>query len=160
MTQDCTAALIVAKPGPLRDGLRALMTATPQIEAVEEVEDISLALRVVFEHCPDLVVLDSDLANGEVWMTVRRTKARCPGVRCIVLANDVQQNQEAEAAGADAVLLKGFPAVRLIAIIVKLLPQEEAGKGQIPGQLASKETRPVASPETHQMTDASTHLLV
>ena len=123
MTQDCTAALIVAKPGPLRDGLRALMTATPQIEAVEEVEDISLALRVVFEHCPDLVVLDSDLANGEVWMTVRRTKARCPGVRCIVLANDIQQNQEAEAAGADAVLLKGFPAASLIATIVRLLPQ-------------------------------------
>jgi hypothetical protein len=43
--------------------------------------------------------------------------------RCIFLANDVQQHQEAEAAGADAVLLEGFPAGRLVAAIVRLLPQ-------------------------------------
>ena len=59
-------------------------------------------------------------------MTVRRAKARWPQARCILLANDVQQHQEAEAAGADAVLLKGFPAARLVATIVGLLPQQVA----------------------------------
>jgi len=45
--------------------------------------------------------------------------------RCIALADDVHQQQEAEAAGADVVLLKGFPAARLIATIEGLLSQEE-----------------------------------
>jgi DNA-binding NarL/FixJ family response regulator len=54
---------------------------------------------------------------------VRRAKALWPQAECIFLANDVQQHQAAEAAGADAALLKGFPAARLVATIVRLLHQ-------------------------------------
>ena len=124
MTKDCTSALIVAKPGPLRDGLRALMIAMPQIGAVDEVNDFSSALKMVFEHRPTLVLLDVGLISGDTWMTIRRAKARWPKARCILLADDVQQHQEAEAAGADAVLLKGFPAARLVATMVRLLPKQ------------------------------------
>jgi DNA-binding NarL/FixJ family response regulator len=55
---------------------------------------------------------------------VRRAKAKWPQARCIFLADSVQQQYEAEAAGADAVLLKGVSSTRLIATIVKLLPQQ------------------------------------
>jgi DNA-binding NarL/FixJ family response regulator len=127
MTKDCASALsalIVAKPGPLRDGLRALMIAMPQIGAVDEVNDFSSALKMVFEHRPTLVLLDVGLISGDTWMTIRQAKARWPKARCILLADDVQQHQEAEAAGADAVLLKGFPAARLVATMVRLLPKQ------------------------------------
>lgn len=123
MGETFASALIVAKPGPLRDGLRALLTAMPQIGAVDMASDVPSALRTVFEHSPTLVLLDSDLTNGEVWLTVRRAKAKWPQAWCIFLANDLQQHQEAEAAGADAVLLKGFPPARLVAMIVRLLPK-------------------------------------
>lgn len=123
MGETIASALIVAKPGPLRDGLRALLTAMPQIGAVDMASDLPSALRTVFEHSPALVLLDSDLTNGKVWLTVRRAKAKWPRAWCIFLANDLQQHQEAEAAGADAVLLKGFPAARLVAMIVRLLPK-------------------------------------
>jgi DNA-binding NarL/FixJ family response regulator len=126
MTKGCTSALIVAKPGPLRDSLQALMAAMPQIEAAYEVNDLASSAEMTFACGPTLVLLDCSLNGGDTWMAVRRAKAKWPQARCILLANDVQQHQEAEAAGADAVLLKGFPAASLVATIVRLLPRQVA----------------------------------
>jgi len=126
MAKNCTSALIVAKPGPLRDSLQALMAAMPQIETAYEVSDLASSAEVTFACGPTLVLLDCGLNGGDTWMAVRRAKARWPQARCVFLANDVQQQQEAEAAGADAVLLKGFPAARLVATMVRLLPQQVA----------------------------------
>jgi DNA-binding NarL/FixJ family response regulator len=95
----------------------------PQIDAVQEVDDIASALNLAFECAPALVVMESSPASKDVWATARRAKTQWPAARCIFLVNDVQQRQEAEAAGADVVLLQGFPAGRLVAAVVRLLPQ-------------------------------------
>ena len=121
MTNDYPSALIVAKPGPLRDGIQALMIAIPQIEAVYETSDLSSALDMVFDRCSALVLLDSGLYRGEIRPSVRRVKAQWPEARCIFLADDVQQQREGESAGADAALLKGLPATQLVAAVVGLL---------------------------------------
>jgi DNA-binding NarL/FixJ family response regulator len=119
-----STALIVASPGPLRDGLQALMMAMPQMGVVDEAGDLSSALKISLNHHPDLILLDSGLADADIWMAVRQTKARWPKARCVFLADDVRQQQQAEAAGADAAILKGFPAAKLMLIIVKLLSQQ------------------------------------
>jgi DNA-binding NarL/FixJ family response regulator len=123
MTNGYPSALIVAKPGPLRDSIQALMIAIPQIEAVRGTSDLSSALAMVFDRYPALVLLDSDLEGGEIRSAVRRVKAQWPQAQCVFLADDVQQQREGESAGADATLLKGLPATQLIAVIVGLLPQ-------------------------------------
>jgi len=123
MTADSTSALIVARPGPLRDGLRALMVAMPQIADVGEADDIAAALKMETGCHPAVVVVDSGLAGKEIQQAVQGTKAKWPNARSVFLADDVRQHHEAEAAGADAVLLKGFPATKLVAAIVRLLPQ-------------------------------------
>ncbi len=128
MMTDSTLAMIVAKPDPLRDALRALMIAMPQMDAVEEASDLLSALRADLKHAPVLVLLDSSLADGEVWLAVRRVRARWPQGYCVFLVDDVQQQQAAEAAGADAALLKGFPAGRLIAVLVNLLSRAQGEK--------------------------------
>lgn len=115
--------MIMAGPGPLRDGLQALVGTMPQIGAVEAVSDVDMAFRRDFDRCPALVLLDANLVDDKVWLAVRRVKSRWQRARIIVLAPGVQQQEEAEAAGADAVLLQGFPAGRLVSAIVKLLPQ-------------------------------------
>lgn len=115
--------MIMAGHGPLRDGLQALVGTMPQIGAVEAVSDVDATLRRDFDRCPALVLLDANLVEGKVWLAVRRVKTRWQRARVIVLAQGVQQQEEAEAAGADAVLLQGFPAGRLVSAIVKLLPQ-------------------------------------
>jgi DNA-binding NarL/FixJ family response regulator len=124
MKEHCASVLIIARSGPLRDGLRALLTAMPQVNAAEEACDLSTALRMAFERAPALVLLDSVLTGSEVWLAVRQAKAKWPRARCIFLADSVQQQYEAEAAGADAVLLKGVLPAKLIATIVRLLPRQ------------------------------------
>ena len=124
MAKTAGSALIMARPGPLRDALQALVTAMPQLDVVEETSDLPSALGEGREQLPILVLLDSALARGEICTTVSQTKARWPAARCVFLADDVQQSMEAEAAGADAVLLKGDSATRLIATLVRLLPQQ------------------------------------
>ena len=123
MTNDYPSALIVAKPGPLRDGIQALMIAIPQIDAVYETSDLSSAPDIVYDRCPDLVLLDSSLDREAIRPAVRRVKAQWPQARCVFLADDVQQKRKGESADADVALLKGLPATQLVAAIVGLLPR-------------------------------------
>lgn len=118
-------ALIVARPGRMRDGLRALLRAMPQIEIVDEADDSPSALRMITKHHPALLLLDSDLPGDEVSTELGRIKTEEPQIRCIVLADNPQQQQVANAAGADGVLLKGFPAAKLFETIERLFPRQE-----------------------------------
>jgi DNA-binding NarL/FixJ family response regulator len=114
-------ALIVTGPGSLQNGLLALMTAMPQIEVIGEAGDAIAALEMIAEHRPDLVLLDTDLPGSEPWTLLQRIKHDWPATRCIALAENVAQQQEAEAAGADIALVKGFPPAKLIAAVESLL---------------------------------------
>jgi DNA-binding NarL/FixJ family response regulator len=121
MTQQGASVLIVAKPGPLREGLGALMSAIPQINRIDEVDSASLALAMVREQPPAVVLLGTFSLGDEIWRILRQIKAQWPRIRCVVLAENEQQGCEAQAAGADAVLLNGFPAARLVSTIQSLL---------------------------------------
>jgi DNA-binding NarL/FixJ family response regulator len=114
-------ALIVTGTGSLQNGLLALMTAMPQIEVVGEADDASAALEMVAQHRPNLVLLDTDLPGNEPSALLRRIKNNWPATRCIALADDVQHQQESEAAGADIALVKGFAPAQLIAAVDRLL---------------------------------------
>lgn len=114
-------ALIVTGTGSLQNGLLALMTAMPEIEVVGEADDASAALEMVAQHRPDLMLLDGNLAGSEPWALLRQLKNDWPATRCIALADDVPQQQEAEAAGADIALVKGFAPSQLILAIDRLL---------------------------------------
>jgi two-component system NarL family response regulator len=114
-------AVIVAEPGPLRDSLQTLLLALPQVETVCLVGDASSAWRAIVEQVPTLVLLDTNLPGGEALALLKKIKAQEKRARCLVLADDRQQQQEATAAGADAALLKGHPAASLFETIEELL---------------------------------------
>jgi len=118
------SALIIAEPGPLQESLRALVSTMPQIGAVDVMSDTNAGSAMGVSLCPALVLLDGCQIEGQPWLSVRRARTRWPGARIIVLVNSVEQQAEAEAAGADAVLLQGLPAGRLVAAMVRLLPQQ------------------------------------
>ena len=121
MTENHTLALIAGRPGPLRDSLVALLTTIPCIGYVSQADDMLSVMRMATETCLDVVLLDARLPGDRDWTALRKIKARSPRTQCIVLADSGQQQWEARAAGADAALLKGFPARRLVAIIESLL---------------------------------------
>ncbi len=120
------SALIIAAPGPLRDGLHALIGSMPQLGAVDTAKDVQSALTDRSDCSPDLVLVDADLWGDEVWRAVRRARARWSGARIIALVGSVEQQDQVRAAGADAVLVQGFPPGRLVAAIVRLLPHPVA----------------------------------
>ena len=121
-------ALLIARPSPLQIGLHALLISMPQIQIVHKADDLAAATDMMIAPPPVLVVVDGDVSK-EIGLTVRRLRFTWPQARCVLLANDAQQEKTASAAGADAVLLKGFPAPKLIALLVRLLgqPQSEGG---------------------------------
>jgi DNA-binding NarL/FixJ family response regulator len=117
-------ALIVARPGPLREGLEALLSGVPEIEQVEEADDLPSALGIAHRRTPDLILLDSSVIDGDVHVSIGRVREKWPGARCIHLADDIKQRDQAEAAGTDVALLKGFSAAGLAATVVRLLCRE------------------------------------
>ena len=123
MTDCRTRALIVTRRGSLQNGLQALVMSIPHVDIIGHVGDGPRALEMVREHHPDLMLLDTNLPNDEEWRVLEQVAALWPEIRCIVLADDVEQQQKAAALGADIVLLKGFPPAKLADIIEKLLPQ-------------------------------------
>ena len=114
-------ALIIAAPSPLQDGLLALMTTFSQINAVFVAEDASLALRMVKDHRPNLILLDIHLPGS---MTIlRQIKNQWPQTRCIVLVDNVEQEREVKE--ADTVLLEGFSPSHLLDTIDAVLAPPE-----------------------------------
>jgi DNA-binding response OmpR family regulator len=112
-------ALIAAAPSPLQDGLLALITTSNQISAVFVAEEASLALRMVKDHRPNLVLLDSHLAEAQ--MVLEQIKNQWAQTRCIVLVGSSEQEQEFKE--ADAVLIEGFSPSHLLGTIEVLLAQ-------------------------------------
>ena len=117
--------LIVASVGTLQNGLLALMTTIPQISAVLVAEDISSALRMIVDHRPKLILLDMDLPEDGAQTILRKLKSQSFDIRSVALVDSVQQGQDAESLGADAVLLKGFSAAKLISVTEEILGQQD-----------------------------------
>jgi len=115
--------LIVAPPGDLQIGLQALLTIRLEVDVLVTGEGSS-ALKVIERHNPALVILDNDLPRNSAPMITERIKSRWPDIGCIVLVNDDEGRQKVLGTGADLVVIKGLPGVKLVAEIGKLLPPE------------------------------------
>ncbi len=116
--------MIVATPGPVGDGIEAVLTAIPHVTLVDSVGDAALALARAAALRPGLVVLDDSFPGEAGLLAVRQIKAAAPGTRGIVLVDDVRGYAAAVAGGADAVLLKGSPAAELFALVERWSKRE------------------------------------
>ncbi len=124
MEGDERSALIAAKPGWVRDGLQSLLASIPRITHIHLRDDRRSALQMMADQQPIIVLFGSDFPIDEVLEMLHQIKGEWANTRCIVLIEDIQQEQSAKAAGADAVLHTGFLAARLIALVESLLLNE------------------------------------
>ena len=115
-------ALIVGERGPLSDSMGAFLMTLPSIDMVLQMEDAISALRVAAEQHPSLVVLDAGQAGDEILPVLAVIGACGLAARCLVLADDGQQQQTAISAGVGAAVLKGYPAAKLVEMAENLLP--------------------------------------
>jgi DNA-binding NarL/FixJ family response regulator len=115
-------ALIVAKPGELRESLQALLMTIPHINVVYQTDNSQTVLAPAIKQHPALVLLDFDLPNGELLATLEQMRIQWPQTRCAVLVDNEQEKQIVNAARADVVLMKGTQAAKLLATVEDLLP--------------------------------------
>lgn len=120
---------ILARSGRLRDGLLALLNAIPQIGSIHQIEGDLTEFQLPDATKPSLLVLDAGMIDPEGWNYMRQAKKQSENwqCRCVVLVENTFQQRMAWMAGADSVLLAGFPAAQFFAIIEEILGQEEAG---------------------------------
>lgn len=123
--------LIVAQPGPLREGLRAALSTMPHLVVIGEADGAASALEMDLHCAPALVVLSADRPGRGALDAWRQIQARWPEARCIILANTVQQREMARTAGVDTVLLKGFAAGKLFAAVETLFGEAEEAAGEL-----------------------------
>lgn len=124
-------ALIVAKPGPLRNSLFSLMTTLPEFDLVAESRDMASVQRMGAQIQPDLVVIEPALPENHLQETIRFIKSEWAASRTVILVEDVSQQQQAEEAGADVVLFKGFRAASLIDIVEDLFAEDPCPHSEI-----------------------------
>ncbi len=115
------SALIIASPGPLRDGLQTLLSAIPAIAQVLFAEAGPAIDALVVSDAPAIIVLDCQAQAFDMSATLRQVKARWPATPCIVLVDSEHQNDALPTAGADMLFLKGVLASRLFVAIADLL---------------------------------------
>ena len=124
MEKQPAVALIVARPGPLRNSLFSLINTLPQIEIVAECRDMPSLLRMGSKIQPDLLLMETELPGNHVCEALKHINIEWPATRTVLLVDNVAQQQEAESAGADVVLFKGYRAAGLLGIVEDLLSQE------------------------------------
>ena len=110
MDTDCTSALIIAPPGRLRDSLQVLLQAGNELALAGQADDARSGLRMIAEHRPTLVLLDTRLPDDDAWQVLAHLKRNYPQIRCFVLAHNFKQERRARETGADAIFLAGFSA--------------------------------------------------
>ncbi len=109
--------LLVAPPGPFRDGLRVLLQAEPRIARVMLVDSVIDAGCVLEQSPPDQIIVDTDLSDPALWSFCTLLKTLSTPLRCVVIFHTSEQQLAAQMLGFPA-LLAGFQAEALFAAIL------------------------------------------
>ena len=122
-------ALIVARPGPVCDGLVALLGASPDVRKIVQVARAEDAWDFVQSICPDLTLIYDSPLTSDIANLISQMKASC-GWPVLIIVNSEEDRQTAVAHDADVVVMEGLPSSKLAAQIISLLQQSEDKQGK------------------------------
>ena len=113
------SALIADDHGIVREGLRRLLEAEPDIRVCAEASDGREALDLAKEHAPDLVILDITMPHLGGLETLERLRSEHPDLKVILLSmhGDPTFIESAVALGVDGYILKNSRASEVIAAV-------------------------------------------
>jgi NarL family two-component system response regulator YdfI len=120
----------------VREGLRALLDAAPDLEPVGAASDGAEAVRLAGETAPNVVLMDLRMPGVDGIEAIRQIKARYPAVQVVILTtyDDDQYIVRGLRAGARGYLLKDtdrkvlYDAIRAAARGESLLPSAVVDK--------------------------------
>ena len=107
----------------LRDGLKALLSSSPDFEIVGEAEDGRDAIRCVERLMPDLVLMDLSMPRMNGVDAIREVKKRYPETKIIALTVHKEEEYVLTTlqAGADGYVLKDATHAELLMAIKNVL---------------------------------------
>jgi DNA-binding NarL/FixJ family response regulator len=109
--------LLVDDHPVVRAGLRALLGATRGLDVVAEAASGELALAMVTEHAPDVVLMDLQMGEGMDGVAATRALQRLPDPPRVLILTTYDTDADilrAVEAGAAGYLLKDAPPDRLV----------------------------------------------
>jgi len=116
--------LLVAQPGLTRSSLALVLSTSPALNIVGQVDNSPAVLEAITAHHPKLVLLDTDLPSSWAWPEIlEQIKTNWPQLPCLILIITREQQQAAQRAGADIVLNKVMTTVNICAYVEKLCNQ-------------------------------------
>ena len=127
--------ILLADPqAKVRFALRVLLERRPDLEVVGEAACAEELLTLAAASCPDLVLLEWNVAGTRAKGLMGALRTECPGVGLIVLSGRPEAREAALAAGADFFVSKGNPPEHLLTAIVRC-----CGGGETPRKLLFEE---------------------
>ena len=116
-TKQAMRVLIADDRARSRDGLRALLATCPEVEVVAEAVDGKHVIDLAELYRPDVIVTDVRMPRINGLAATRVIKERWPEIRVVVLTLYGAHRADAIAAGADAYVIKGCSADKLLEAI-------------------------------------------
>ena len=111
-----------------RKALRALLRFAPFINLIWEAHNGEVAMKIVSEVKPDVVLLDIQMPVMDGLEATRRIKQTWPNVKVIILTMYPYYEKEALAAGADCFLVKGDINLSIQDEILSLFIHKDSAK--------------------------------
>lgn len=110
---------IVDDHGLVREGLRRILDAQPDLEVVGEAADVTEALTLAAEKRPDVMLVDLTLDDGDGVTLVRQLRERHPSLRVVVVTmhQHPETVRQAFLAGAAGYVIKGAASAELLTAI-------------------------------------------
>lgn len=109
--------LLADAQAKVRFALRVLLERQSGFEVVGEAASVEQLLSRAAASCPDVVLLDWNLAGPVAAGLLLALRRECPSLGVIVLSGRPEARAVALAAGADAFVSKGHPPEHLMAAI-------------------------------------------
>ncbi len=100
--------LIVGGRGEVRDGIKALVEAIPEVRKVACFDDIAGRSDQISNLNPDLVIFDSSQLKEGNLSRLRQLRRLLPLTRILALVEEEDQKSASEESKVDAILVKGF----------------------------------------------------
>jgi DNA-binding NarL/FixJ family response regulator len=110
----------------LRDGLRRLLEAEPDLQVCGEAENARKAVDRIEATTPELAIIDISLPGPSGIELLKNLKVRFPELRMLVVSmhDEALYAERALRAGARGYVMKGAPTEHLLAAIRRVLKNE------------------------------------
>ena len=110
----------------VRKGLRLILELHDRIDVCGEVENLKEMMDIIPDSCPDVILLDYKLPDGDGVEGCRKIKGQFPHIKILILTAYSQDHivMEAIRAGADGYLLKDIKSEELINSIFSIYNNE------------------------------------